>query len=290
MLPDKMILDDKMSITDREFRQLRDFIHAHTGIALSEHKRALVCSRLAKRLRYHRLNCYADYYNLLTASDPQEQELMAMINAITTNKTDFFREPHHFEFLATEFFPAHRRNPQRSKPLRIWSAGSSSGEEAYSIAMTALETMSPRTDRDVLILASDIDTDMLARAESGVYSVEQAAQIPEDLLHRYFLKGEGECDGHVVAKPVLKSLVRFRRLNLMEEPWPMQEPFDIIFCRNVIIYFDKPTQQRLFRRFAGNLKKDGFLMLGHSEGLHGYADSFRTVGHSIYQYKGAIRP
>ena len=200
---------------------------------------------------------------------------MAMINAITTNKTDFFRESHHFEFLTTQFFPAHRKDPQRSAPLRIWSAGSSSGEEAYSIAMTAMESMTSCTERDVLILATDIDTEMLARAENGIYTLEQARQIPEDLLRRYFLKGRGAREGRVMAKPFLKSLIRFRRLNLMDEPWPMHEPFDIVFCRNVIIYFDKPTQQRLFTRFAKILKKDGFLMLGHSESLISLSTQFK---------------
>jgi chemotaxis protein methyltransferase CheR len=278
--------DSRLNITDAEFHQLRQFIHAHTGIALSNHKRALVCSRLAKRLRYHGLNYYAEYYALLTQNDPDGEELVAMINAITTNKTDFLREPHHFRFLAEEIFPAYRNNPNRQRPLRLWSAAASTGEEAYSLAMTALECMPSFNDQDIRILATDIDTDVLARAEDGVYTLAQAQNIPDALLHRYFLKGQGAHAGEVMAKPVLKGLIQFHRLNLQDEPWPMQALFDVIFCRNVLIYFDKATQQRLFQRMGGALKKDGYLMLGHSEAMHGLDDMFRPVGHSIYQYRG----
>lgn len=281
------ILDDsRLTITDEEFRQLREFIHAHSGIALSDHKRALVCSRLAKRLRLHDLGHYSDYYRLLTENDPEGIERMAMINSITTNKTDFFREPHHFHFLAEQVFPAYKQNPNRERPLRMWSAASSTGEEAYSLAMTALEAMPSFNEKDIRILATDIDTDVLSRAASGVYSRAQARQIPEALLRRYFLRGQGAHEGEVMAKPLLKSLIYFHWLNLQEDPWPMQEKFDVIFCRNVLIYFDKPTQQKLFQRMAGALKKDGYLMLGHSEAMHGWSNIFKPVGHSIYQCRG----
>ncbi len=278
--------DSRLNITDEEFSQLREFIHAHTGIALSRHKRALVCSRLAKRLRYHDLKHYADYYALLTQSDPEGEELVAMINSITTNKTDFLRESHHFRFLAEEIFPVYRHNPNRQRPLRLWSAAASTGEEAYSLAMTALECMPSFNEQDIRILATDIDTDVLAHAENGIYTLAQAKHIPESLLHRYFLKGQGAHEGKVMAKPTIKSLVHFHRLNLQDEPWPMQALFDVIFCRNVLIYFDKPTQLKLFQRLGGALKKDGYLMLGHSEAMHGLGEIFKPVGHSIYQYRG----
>ena len=281
-----IFVDGCMTITDNEFRQLREFIHAHTGIALSEHKRALVCSRLAKRLRHHNLQHYSDYYRLLTENDPDGLELVATINSITTNKTDFFREPHHFRFLAEEIFPAYRNNPNRERPLRLWSAAASTGEEAYSLAMTALEAMPSFNERDIRILATDIDTDVLSRAENGIYTHAQAKHIPEALLHRYFLKGQGTHEGEILAKPVLKSLIGFRRLNLQDDPWPMRASFDVILCRNVLIYFDKPTQLKLFQRMAGMLKKDGYLMLGHSEAMYGLVDYFKPVGHSIYQCRG----
>lgn len=281
-----MLNDSRLTISDTEFLQLREFIHAHTGIALSEHKKALVCSRLAKRLRHHGLQHYSDYYVLLVEKDPEGSELMAMINCITTNKTDFFREPHHFHFLSEQVFPAYKQNPSRERPLRMWSAASSTGEEAYSLAMTALEAMPSFNDQDIRILATDIDTDVLSRAASGVFSRTQAKHIPDALLHRYFLRGKGVHEGEVMAKPLLKSLVHFHWLNLQEDPWPMQEKFDVIFCRNVLIYFDKPTQQKLFERMGGALKKDGYLMLGHSEAMHGLNDLFKPVGHSIYQCRG----
>ena len=283
-----LLVDSRLTITDEEFRRLREFIHAHSGIALSGHKRALVCSRLAKRLRHHDLQHYSDYYRLLTENDPDGLELVAMINSITTNKTEFFREPHHFRFLAEVVFPAYRNNPNRERPIRLWSAAASTGEEAYSLAMTALEVMPSFNERDIRILATDIDTDVLSRAENGVYTHEQAKHIPEALLRRYFLKGQVAHEGEILAKPVLKSLISFRRLNLQDDPWPMQAPFDVILCRNVLIYFDKPTQLKLFRRMAGMLKKDGYLMLGHSEAIYGLVDYFKPVGHSIYQCRGKI--
>jgi len=272
------------TITDREFGQLRDLIHAHTGIALSEHKRALVCSRLAKRLRHYNLACYADYYELLTQADPDGRELMEMINAITTNKTDFFRESHHFQFLSEQVFPALKQSRQRR--LRIWSAAASSGEEAYTLAITVSEAFPAPNDWDIKILATDIDTNVLERAARGVYSEHQVRMISKPLLQRYFLKGAGAHEDEVMVKPVLKSLIRFARLNLIDEPWPMQGPFDAILCRNVFIYFDKPTQQRLFARFAKLLRKDGYLMLGHAEFIQGHESLFSIVGHSIYRRRG----
>ena len=272
------------TITDREFGQLRDLIHAHTGIALSEHKRALVCSRLAKRLRHYNLACYADYYELLTQADPDGRELMEMINAITTNKTDFFRESHHFQFLSEQVFPALKQSRQRR--LRIWSAAASSGEEAYTLAIAVSEAFPAPNDWDIKILATDIDTNVLERAARGVYSEHQVRMISKPLLQRYFLKGAGAHEDEVMVKPVLKSLIRFARLNLIDEPWPMQGPFDAILCRNVFIYFDKPTQQRLFARFAKLLRKDGYLMLGHAEFIQGHESLFSIVGHSIYRRRG----
>jgi chemotaxis protein methyltransferase CheR len=211
---------------------------------------------------------------------------MAMINSITTNKTDFFREPHHFRFLSEHVFPAYKQNPNRERPLRMWSAASSSGEEAYSLAMTALESMPAFNEQDIRILATDIDTDVLSRAASGIYTLAQASQIPEPLLRRHFKKGQGAHQGEVLVNSSLRSLVHFHWLNLQEDPWPMQEKFDIIFCRNVLIYFDKPTQQKMFQRLAGALKKGGYLMLGHSEAMHGLNEIYKSVGHSIYQCRG----
>lgn len=273
-----------LKLTDGEFRQLRDFIYAHTGISLSEHKRALVYARLAKRLRHHRLGCFADYYTLLTQNDPEGDELVEMINCITTNKTDFFREPHHFRFLAEHVFPECRAKMQNGgKRLRFWSAGTSTGEEAYTLAITVREAFPASEPWDIRILATDIDTRVLAHAENGAYTSEQAARIPDDLLRRYFYYGEGANTGRVQAKQVLKDVIRFRRLNFMDEPWPMRGPFDVIFCRNVIIYFDRPTQRRLIGRFTQLLRPGGYLFLGHSESLIEGGLGLQHVSQSVYQ-------
>ena len=276
-----LLTDYRRMITDDEFRQLRALIHRHTGIALSDHKRALVCSRLSRRLRHYQFTRYAQYYELLCHGDPDGVELMEMINAITTNKTDFFREAHHFQFLTEHVFPEHRK--KKTRRLRLWSAATATGEEAYSLAVTVREAFADAADWDIKILATDIDTRVLAHAHAGVYTVEQAGPITHPLLRRYFLKGHGDFNNRVCVKPGLKTLIRFRQLNLLNDPWPMRAPFDIIFCRNVLIYFDKATQRRLLERMAGMLSPHGFLMLGHAEAIHGFDHLYRAVGHSIYQ-------
>jgi len=272
-------------ISDAEFRQLREFIYSHTGIALSDHKRALVYARLGRRLRHHALETFADYYELLTERDPDGIELVEMINCITTNKTDFYREPHHFKFLNDKVFPEIQARGG-GRRLRLWSAGTATGEEAYTLAITVREFFSLPETWDVRILATDIDTRVLAHAERGEYTREQAERIPVPLLQRYFSMGEGDNAGRVQAKARLKDIIRFRRLNLMDDPWPMKGPFDAIFCRNVIIYFDRPTQRRLIERFTNMLRPGGYLMLGHSESLVDGVGMLRHMSQSVYQYAG----
>lgn len=272
-------------ITDAEFQKLREFIHSHTGISLSDHKRALVYARLARRLRHHRLDSFAEYYELLTERDSDGQELVEMINCITTNKTDFFREPHHFKFLAEKAFPEMRaRGMTGGRRIRLWSAGASTGEEPYTLAITVRESFPAVESWDIKILATDIDTRVLAHAERGEYSTEQTERIPATLLQRYFYQGEGPHAGQVQAKPSLKELIRFRRLNLMDEPWPMKGQFDVILCRNVIIYFDRTTQRRLIERFTEMLRPEGYLMLGHSESLIDGGGKLRHMSQSVYQH------
>jgi chemotaxis protein methyltransferase CheR len=276
-----------LKLTEAEFQQLRAFIHLHTGIALSDHKRALVYARLAKRLRHHHLECFADYYTLLTEQDPAGEELVEMINCITTNKTDFFREAHHFRFLADHAFPHFRARAAGggSRRLRLWSAGTASGEEAYTLAMSVREAFPVHETWDIRILATDIDTRVLAHAELGEYTAEQATRIPDVLLHRYFYHGEGENAGRVQAKQMLKDLIRFRRLNLVDETWPMRGLFEVIFCRNVIIYFDRVTQRRLIDRFTQLLSPGGYLFLGHSESLIDAGSKLRHISQSVYQHQ-----
>lgn len=271
-------------ISDAEFQQLREFIHSHTGIALSDHKRALVYARLARRLRHHELETFAEYYELLTERDPEGRELVEMINCITTNKTDFFREPHHFKFLKERVLPEiHARGARR---VRLWSAGTATGEEAYTLGMTVCEAFPLMEAWDIRILATDIDTRVLAHAERGEYSLEQAERIPQPLLQRYFFQGSGQNAGHVQVKPRLRDIIRFRRLNLIDDPWPMQGLFDVILCRNVIIYFDRATQRRLIERFTRMLRAGGYLMLGHSESLIDPTGKLRHISQSVYQHTG----
>ena len=278
---------EDLTLSDREFVQFRDLIYKLTGIALNDGKRQLVQSRLQRRLRFYHLASFGDYYALLCGKGSDDDEMTTFINCITTNKTDFFREPHHFEFVTDRIIPemaGQAREERRAPRLRVWHAGCSSGEEPYTLGMALAEALGGKPDWDVRQLASDIDTNVLALAERGVYAAERVASIPLDRLRRHFLRGRE--DGHEMyqVKPALRDQVAFRQINLLEE-WPLRPEtrFDIIFCRNVVIYFDKPTQARLFARFEERLRPGGYLFLGHSESLHGTADSFDSVGHTIYR-------
>jgi chemotaxis protein methyltransferase CheR len=269
-------------VTDREFREFTAFVRRHTGIALNETKRPLVCARLRKRLRHYGYARLGQYYAHLTERDPEGEELVRMVNALTTNKTEFFREAHHFDLLRTEILGprAAGRGPRR---LRVWSAGCSSGEEAYSIAFTVLAGLPDTVDWDVRILASDIDTDMLARAQRGVYLAERAAGVPAALRERSFVRGREANAGLVRVRREATRLVTFRRINLRDEPWPIRVAFDAIFCRNVLIYFDRALQQDVVRRLVEYLTPSGYLFLGHSESLLGMGTGLRPVGKTVYQ-------
>jgi len=272
-------------LSDKEFEMFRALVHEHTGISLSESKRPLLQARLTRRLRALGLATFSEYHRLLTERDASGEEIGRFVNAITTNKTDFFREPHHFRHLAEEWVPAAMTDAAKSGPraIRIWSAGCSTGEEPYSIAMTIREALGTAAGWDVKILASDLDTDVLARAEAGVYSVEQAAPIPQAMLSRHFLRGRGADAGRVRVRAELRSLITFRRINFLDARWPIRGQLDIIFCRNVIIYFDQPTKQRVLQRLLGLLKDDGLLILGHSESVHGLLDGVKHLGNTMYR-------
>jgi chemotaxis protein methyltransferase CheR len=259
-------------LTDRDFRFLAEVIGQHTGIVLKEHKRDLVYGRLAKRLRQLGLQSFEQYCHLLQG-EAGEAELPHVVNAITTNHTAFFREPHHFQHLEQVL-------RQMNRPrLRLWSAGSSIGAEAYSMGMCVLDALPPARRGDVKILATDIDTAVLAKGRAGEYPAALLDSIPAAKRAKYVSE---EADGHLQMGPALRDLVTFLPLNLLGE-WPMRGPFDIIFCRNVVIYFDKPTQRRLFDRFADLLQPDGWLYIGHSESLFNVTDRFRPAGRTIYQ-------
>jgi chemotaxis protein methyltransferase CheR len=275
-------------LTTEEFNKFRSLIYQLTGISLNEGKRNLVQSRLQKRLRLHGLASFSDYYQLVQSGDGNGEQV-ELINCITTNKTDFFREPHHFEFITEQVVPeiAYRsRRGQTAPRMRVWHAGCSSGEEPYTLAMTLREAAAKQGGTwDIRQLASDIDTHVLAHAEAGIYEEERIAPVPADYKPKYFLRGRDAQSGLYKVRPELRSQITFRRINLLDEEWPIRSEtrFDIIFCRNVIIYFDKPTQKRLFARFAQKLKPGGYLFIGHSESLHGISDEFTPVGRTIYQ-------
>jgi chemotaxis protein methyltransferase CheR len=278
-------LPGQLVITDREFQQFRALVRQHAGIALGDTKRQLVCSRLGRRLRHYGYTTFSQYYRHLMEEDPDGQELVRMINAITTNKTEFFRETHHFAFLRSVVLPglAEANRGAATRRLRIWSAGCSSGEEPFSIALTMLAALPDVWSWDARILASDIDTDMLARGEKGVYPVEQTAHVPPAMVQQHFLRGKGAREGLVCVRPGPRRLVSFRRINLQDEPWPIRTAFDAIFCRNVIIYFDRALQQRLIARFIELLKPGGYLFLGHAESLLGMGLGLTYVGNTVYQ-------
>lgn len=264
----------EFTFTDQDFSFLSELVGEHTGIMLPPQKRNMVYGRLAKRLRQLNLNSFQDYCELLQ-SEAGQMEMGNLVNAVTTNLTGFFREAHHFEHLSKEVLPKYR-NENR---LRLWSAGCSTGAEPYSMAMCLRDVIPDAERKDMKILASDIDTHVLDAAERGEYTSELAAKTPEAFRQKYFTElGNGK----VEVDDRLKQLVAFRHLNLLG-PWPMSGKFDVIFCRNVVIYFDKATQSVLFDRFADMLKPNGWLYIGHSETLHTICDRFSLIGKTVYK-------
>lgn len=268
---------------DAEFDFIRHVVGENAGIVLGPNKRQLVQGRLARRLRELGLPSYEAYCEYLRDAGPEE--LVGLINAITTNVTSFFRENHHFEALASYMLPEAMKRNAASRRLRVWSAGCSTGEEPHCIAMVAAEVL-PATPRyDFKILATDIDSDVVAAATTGIYPVDRMSSVSSERLKRFFQKGTGDNEGCAVAKHELKSMITFRTLNLLHT-WPMKGPFDVIFCRNVMIYFDQPTRERLVNRFSEMLVPGGYLCIGHSESIHAGSAPFKLVGKTIYRRNG----
>lgn len=264
----------EFEFTARDFERVRSLIYRHAGIALAASKQEMVYSRLARRLRATGISTFFDYLDWLEGARA-EDEREAFVNALTTNLTSFFRESHHFPLLAD-----HVR--QLREPAVIWCSASSTGEEPYSIAMTLCETYGTLTP-PAHILATDIDTNVLAVAARGVYPIERLEKLSTERKRRFFLKGNGAQAGLVRVRPELSKLITFRQINLLADTWLVRGPFDALFCRNVMIYFDKATQAKILSRFAPLMKPHGLLFAGHSENFSYVSNAFKLRAKTVYE-------
>lgn len=267
----------EFAFSSRDFEEIRKMIYDHAGIALNDAKEDMVYSRLARRLRATGKRSFPEYLALIRSGDAVEWE--AFVNSLTTNLTDFFREAHHFHILK-DFLKT-----RKDRPITIWSSASSTGEEPYSIAITALEALGARAP--VQVLASDLDTNVLKKAEEGVYPIERLAKLTAEQQRQFFLKGTGDNGGMARAKPELRAMLKCFRLNLLDPVWSIRQPLDAIFCRNVMIYFDKPTQYAILKKMKPLLKPDGLLFVGHSEALYHATDLFKLRGQTVYEHAEA---
>lgn len=266
-------------MSDEDFEFLRKLAYDYTGIVLADHKKDMVYSRLARRMRALNLRQFSDYCELLKSGNQFEQN--EFINAITTNLTSFFRESHHFEYLKSTVLPYILKTNASNKRLRIWSSACSTGEEPYSIAMTLKEANFPAT-WDARILATDLDSNVIEKGAGGVYSWDRVEGLDKKRIAKFFHKEKSEAQPKVKLKPMVCDYIAFKRLNLLEA-WPMKGMFDVIFCRNVVIYFNKETQRVLFDRMADLLPVGGHLFIGHSENLTNVTTRFESVGRTIYR-------
>lgn len=278
----------EFEMSSRDFKQIAATLHAESGIYIPESKTALVYSRLAKRLRALGLASFRDYCSLIAGQDGVE-ERQRMIAALTTNVTAFFREPHHFDHLKNSVAPALVAAAQRGERVRLWSSACSSGQEPYSVALALLSLAPSLANYDVKILATDIDPNVVASGERGIYSASALAGVPASLRERWFRPARGDNGEAWRVADEARRLVAFRQLNLIGS-WPMKNPFQAIFCRNVVIYFDQATQSKLWTRFASALAPGGVLYIGHSERLFGpAAAAFRSEGVTTYRLSQGAR-
>ncbi len=273
----------ELQLTDQDFQKLSDFVYQKAGINLHDGKKDLLRARLAKYLRNTDFTSIKEFYQALL-NDRTGEYTVPFLDCISTNLTYFFREPQHFDFLRETVIPTflEKASTNNGARLEIWSAGCSSGEEPYSIAITLLQGISYHGRPPVHILATDISTRMLSHAARGIYPAEKLGAIPSDLKRRYFKRGKNKWEGFFKVKPVLQEVVTFKRFNLME-PFPSSFSFDVIFCRNVMIYFDKQVQEKIVNKFWRVIKSGGYLFIGHSESLTGIDHPFKYVKPSTYQ-------
>ncbi|NOH72038.1 protein-glutamate O-methyltransferase CheR [Vibrio pectenicida] len=273
---DGVVSGTEFELTDKDFRFIQWFMHKHAGIYFSDRKRTMVYGRISRQLRRLGLNRFVDY-KLLIEQDSEER--VGFINSLTTNKTQFFREYHHFEFLENVMLKEWVK--QGVQNVSLWSAGCSTGEEPYSFASSLYFKEAFSSFEKVQIYATDLDTKVLSHAEQGIYSEEAVSSIPEKYLQSCFFKGKGHQKGNIKVAKGLQQCTNFQQLNLLDD-WRWEQPFDLISCRNVMIYFDKQTQEKLIRRFYQQLKPHGILFIGHSESVGSCSDLFRHLGKTIY--------
>ena len=270
------------TLSNIDFKNLQSLVYELAGISMGENKRHLLKSRLQRRLRALDIDAFSDYIEKLKATSPGDPEREEFVNAVTTNKTDFFREPHHFQFIVNRVIPELLAKGQNN--LRIWHAGCSTGEEPYTMAMTLLDAGLPESFT-FKQLASDIDTNVLAHAQAGIYAEERVETVPDAYLRKWFLKGKGPQAGRFRVHPTLQEHLTFRQINLVQQPWPLKSStlFDVVFCRNVMIYFSRETQAELVARLVDRIRPGGYLMLGHSESLHTLHEVLQSVGPTMYR-------
>ena len=269
------IEEREFTFTRADFEEVREVLYTHVGISLNDGKQPLVYGRLARRLRALDIESFSEYLKYLKT---HADEMQAFTNALTTNLTAFFRENHHFDHLS-EYLA---KRPRGS--IRIWSSAASTGEEPYSIAITVAETLGDRAWRDVKIIASDVDTGVLDTARQGVYPLSRVEKLPTEIKRNWFQRGKGAKSGMVRVRPELQELLEFRQINLLNPDWGFNEKFDVIFCRNVMIYFDKVTQRKLIEQMLRVLQSDGLFFAGHSESFFHLGDLIAPVGRTVYRH------
>lgn len=272
------------ALSSKDFKYLCELVYGSTGIVLDERKREMIYRRLTRRTRQLKLKTFSCYCDLLRSGD--SEELAKFFNIITTNLTSFFREEHHFDFLRDTFVPEHMQRRESDRKLRVWSSACSTGEEPYSLAIALHEAMGTFLDTwDVKILATDLDTEVLSTAEAGVYKDERIESLSEERKGAWFRAGTGDNESMVKVNSKLKDLITFNSLNLLEK-WPMKGVFDVIICRNVLIYFDRKTQDSLVSRFVKMLRPNGILMLGHSESIDAKSFGLTLIGKTTFRNGG----
>ena len=277
------LIMESSGLSEKLYRKISRFITEETGIQLPDNKKSMVEARLRKRMRINKIDSYEEYANFVFSEEGKRLELVNMIDSLTTNKTSFFREPDHFDVLTREVLPTLLASRNSVRPLQIWSAGCSSGQEPYTLAIVLSEFARANRGFDFEITATDISTEILEKARRGIYSSDKVETIPLALKQKYFLRSKNPANPEVRVTQQLRQKVRFGYLNLMDEGFRFEQQMDIIFCRNVMIYFDNPTRKSLFEKFIRVLNPGGYIFIGHSESINGLQLPLKTIAATVYQ-------